>query len=156
MKIFSLTKTSLPVLSLLLVLPENLWALQPHGTPEGLYVHQMGHLLFMAALTYLYLHTSKTTTLVSKGWRYLRVFCLLLFLWNLVALIGHTMAGLLRPEDFLDTGTWYAVIASPLNFIKVVYFITTMDHLIFIPALFSLFYSLRTFYREAQKEEITQ
>ncbi len=153
MKLSSLTATIFPALVLLLMLPENAWALQPHAAPEGLYVHQMAHILFMAALAYLYLHTRKTTALISKGWRYLRIFCLLFFLWNLVALIGHSMVLYLTPEDFINRGTWDAQITPPLDFIKMVYFLSTMDHFLFVPALFSLFLSLQTFYREAQKEE---
>ena len=156
MKISSHITTIFPALALLFMLPENAWALQPHGAPEGLYVHQMAHILFMSALAYLYLHIRKTTALISKGWRYLRIFCLLFFLWNLVALIGHTMALYLTPADFINRGSWHAQIAAPLDFTKVVYFLSTMDHVLFVPAFFSLFLSLRTFYREAQKEEAAQ
>lgn len=156
MKMSNKTITIFLALALFLMLSENSWALQHHGAPEGLYVHQMAHILFMAALTYLYLHTKKTTTLISKGWRYLRIFCLLFFFWNLVAFIGHTMALYLTPTDFINSGTWHAQVAPPLNLTKLVYYVSTMDHFLFVPALFSLFLSLRTFYQEAQKEESTQ
>ena len=68
-------------LTVLLVLgqTESAWALQAHGAPEGIYVHQMAHLLFMGALAYLYWHTRRSPVLVSKGWKYLQLFCILLF-----------------------------------------------------------------------------
>ncbi len=141
------TALLLPVL--LLGLPEPSWALQPHGAPEGLYVHQMAHLLFMGALAYLYLHTRRTTALVSKGWRYLRHFCILLFLWNLLAFTGHAVALYISPEHFINKGTWAARIDSPINAFKIIYFLSRMDHLLNIPALFALMISLRTFYLEA-------
>src|SRR5690606_16026838 len=53
-------------LTVLLVLgqTESAWALQSHGAPEGIYVHQMSHLLFMGALAYLYWHTRRSPVLV--------------------------------------------------------------------------------------------
>lgn len=134
------------------IAPEQAWALQPHGEPEGLYVHQMSHILFMAALTYLYLHTRRTTTLVSKGWRYLRIFCLLLFLWNLLAFTGHYVDLYLLPSDFVDKGTWNAKLIPPITAIKIFFFFSRMDHFFNVSALLALMISLRTFYLEARKE----
>ncbi|MCP3930780.1 MAG: hypothetical protein GY705_16960, partial [Bacteroidetes bacterium] len=76
------------------------WALQSHSAPEGIYVHQMAHLLFMGALGYLYWHTRKSQIFKSKGWKFLQVFCILLILWNLLAFTGHEAFEQLSPEDF--------------------------------------------------------
>lgn len=137
----------------LLGLPGQCWALQPHGEPEGHYVHQMAHILFLASLAYLYLHTRRTTALTGRGWDYLRIFCLFMFLWNLVAFTGHAVAVHISPEDFVDVHSWRSHIAPPINVVKMVYLITGMDHFLNVPALFALFLSLRTFYLEARKEE---
>ncbi|MCB2180838.1 MAG: hypothetical protein KQH63_02295 [Desulfobulbaceae bacterium] len=137
---------------LLLVLPEACWALQPHGEPEGLYVHQMAHILFMGALAYLYWHTRKTKDLVGKGWRYLQYFCLFLIAWNIVAFTGHTLAHYLEPTDIISKGTWAAKLAPPITVIKITYFLTRMDHFLNVPALVALLISLRTFYYEALEE----
>lgn len=131
---------------LLLSLPEISWAFQPHGAPEGLYVHQMSHVVFLCGLAYLYWHTRRTTALVSRGWHYLRCYCVLLILWNLLAFIGHAVATVLTPEDFLNSGSWDALILSPLTLEKIVFYITKMDHLLCVPAAFFLLISLRTFY----------
>ncbi len=140
-----------PAALLLLGMPEPSWALQPHGAPEGLYVHQMAHILFMGALAYLYLHTRRTASLTSEGWRYLRHFCILLILWNLLAFTGHAAARFLSPEDILNKGTWHARLASPVTTGKITYMLSRMDHLIYIPALLALMISLRTFYIDAKK-----
>ena len=50
---------------LLLGQTESAWALQSHGAPEGIYVHQMAHVLFMGALAYLYWHTRRSQ---DGGW----------------------------------------------------------------------------------------
>jgi hypothetical protein len=151
-------RTPCRLLTLLLTIPLLLpaataWALQSHGEPEGHYVHQMAHVLFMGALAYLYWHTRRTTALPSKGWRYLRIFCFLLFFWNLTAFTGHEFSGLFSADDFIDIGTWREQLAPPLNPFKIIYFFLKMDHFFNVPALLALFISLRTFYREARAEE---
>ncbi|HBI14970.1 MAG TPA: hypothetical protein DDY20_05575 [Desulfobulbaceae bacterium] len=143
----------LPLTFLQLMQSADAWALQPHGGGEGLYVHQMAHFFFMVTLTYLYLHTRRTQDLVSRGWRYLRIFCVLFFFWNLIAIVGHETAQHLSHDDFIDAGTWSEQLALPLTFLKLVYYISKMDHLISVPALLALFFSLRSFYLEAREEE---
>ncbi|PID71610.1 MAG: hypothetical protein CSB34_06565 [Desulfobulbus propionicus] len=140
------------ILTVFLV-PEAAWALQSHGAPEGLYVHQMSHLLFAGALVYLYMHTRCTPELEGKGWKYLQLFCILFAGWNMLALVGHEVIKLLSVEDFINKSTWNEQIAGPVTPIKLLYFITKMDHLIYVPALFSLVMSLRTFSNEVLKEE---
>lgn len=141
------------IVLLLLVQTENAWALQSHGAPEGIYVHQMAHILFMGALAYLYWHTRHSPVLVSKGWKYLRLFCILLFSWNLLAFTGHEAFSHLSPTDFIDKNNWNEQIAAPITFTKALYFITKMDHFLNVPALLALVISLRTFYLEALEEE---
>lgn len=140
-------------LSLLLLLPSaEAWALQPHGGGEGFTIHQMAHVFFMGTLTYLYLHTRRTQDPVSRGWRYLRIFCVLLFFWNMMAFVGHETAVHLAVDDFSDLGTWGEHLVSPLNALKLGYFIAKMDHFLTVPALLALFFSLRSFYLQAREE----
>ncbi|MBM9604998.1 hypothetical protein [Desulfopila inferna] len=133
--------------------PDNAWALQSHGAPEGNYVHQMAHLLFMVALLYLYWHTRRTTALSSRGWKFLQTFCLVFACWNIVAFLGHEAFESLSSADFQQTGTLNEQIAGPITPVKVIYFLTKMDHLLFVPALWALVISLRTFYHDALREE---
>lgn len=132
---------------------KNAWALQSHGAPEGLYVHQMAHILFMGALAYLYWHTRKTPVIASSGWKYLQIFCGFLIAWNLLAFTGHQAFEQLAPTDFLNSGGWNEQLTGPVSFIKVLYYITKMDHFLNVPALLALVISLRTFYLETLLEE---
>lgn len=143
------------VISLLLLLggSQNCWALQSHSAPEGIYVHQMAHLLFTGALGYLYWHTRTNPVIASKGWKYLQLFCIFLISWNLLAFTGHEAFEQLTPEDFVNNNTWEAKIGSPITFVKLLYYVTKMDHFLNVPALLALVISLRTFYREALEEE---
>jgi hypothetical protein len=131
---------------------DSAWALQSHGPPEGIYVHQMAHVLFMASLGYLYWHTRRTQELTSKGWKFLQIFCVLLFFWNVLAFSGHEALEHLKATDFIYKNTWQERLVTPITFIKALYYITKMDHFLVVPALAALVISLRTFYLEARKE----
>jgi len=130
---------------------ENAMALQTHGAPEGVYVHQLAHLLFILALTYLYWHTRKTQETSGKGWWYFQLFCLLLIAWNILAFTGHEIYKQMDAGDFIDQNTWAARIASPITLTKVLYYITKMDHLLVVPAVLALVISFRSFYLEAKR-----
>ena len=133
--------------------PGHALALQSHGPPEGRYVHQMAHLLFTGSLLYLYWHTRHTPALSSRGWKYLQVFCILFALWNVVAFIGHEAYEFLTPADFIEINGMREHITGPITPVKIIYFITKMDHLLYVPALLALVISLRTFYLDALSEE---
>lgn len=137
----------------IIIEPVDALALQSHGPPEGRYVHQMAHLLFTGALLYLCWHTRHTPALSGRGWKYLQVFCILFALWNLLAFIGHEAYEFLTPADFIETNGIRNHIAGPITPVKVIYFLTKMDHLLYVPALLALVISLRTFYRDALQEE---
>ena len=136
-----------------MLLPEESMALQTHGEPEGIYVHQMAHVLYMTALCYLYWDT-KRSIFSGKGWTYLRIFCVFTILWNLLALIGHAATDQLRPEDFtVIDGYLSGRINRPFTFYKIVYYIAKLDHLLAVPAMFFLYMSLRSFYKHSLEEE---
>ncbi len=140
-------------LLLIFIAPRSAWALQSHGAPEGNYVHQMAHLLFMVALLYLYWHSRRTTALSSRGWKFLQTFCLIFACWNIVTFLGHEAFESLSSTDFQLSGTLNEQITGPITPVKVIYFMTKMDHLLFVPALWALVISLRTFYHDALREE---
>lgn len=140
-------------LLILFATPGNCWALQSHGAPEGIYVHQMAHLLFTGALGYLYWHTRRSPAIKSKGWKYLQLFCFFLIAWNLIAFTGHEAFGHLSPSDFIDKNKWTEQLAPPITGMKVLYYLTKMDHFLNVPGLLALVISLRTFYQEALMEE---
>ena len=143
---------SVIIFTLVLLFPVSAWALQPHAAPEGLYVHQMAHILFMGALAYLFWDI-KRTSFTGIGWRFLQVFCILFFMWNIAAFIGHWVTHLIDDSAFdMANGYWLSRLRYPLGPVKLVYYLTRMDHLVSMPALFFLMLSLRSFYRQVIKE----
>jgi len=146
-----LKATGVMLACLLLLLPGQAWALQAHGAPEGLYVHQMAHVHFIIALAYLYWHISRST-FTGQGWRYLLAFCVLMILWNVLTFVGHAADGLLSPDAITTTGDYlHERIIGPLGPEKILYYIAKFDHLLAVPALFFLFVGMRSLYRAVEK-----
>lgn len=139
------------VFTVLFGFAEKAMALQTHAAPEGIYVHQMAHVLFTTALVYLYWHTRRTQETTSKGWNYFQLFCIFLIAWNILAFTGHWLFAHLQNADFSMVDTLQARLAPPITFKKVLYYITKMDHFLIVPALIALVAGLRRFYLEALK-----
>lgn len=134
------------------VLPDSAWALQSHGSPEGLYVHQMAHVHCFLALGYL-CWDIRRSSFPGKGWRYLQLFCLLMLGWNSVAFMGHWEAIHIAPDMVSATGYLHGKIHAPLTLNKIIFYITKFDHFIAVPALFFLYMGMRTLYRSVEKSE---
>lgn len=129
--------------------PGEVLALQVHSEPEGLYVHQMAHLHYIFALCYFFWDI-KRSSFTGRGWRYLKLFCVLMVCWNVIAFIGHFTGVNLDTHAFLQTGRYLqTLLLSPFNLNNLLYYIAKLDHLIYVPALFFLFLGLRSFYRSA-------
>lgn len=133
----------------LLVDPSPALALQAHGAPEGLYVHQMAHTLFMAAVLYLFWDIRRSS-FHGRGWDYLQLFCLVVFLWNLASFTGHFTHFMIQESDFhIGSSYLQRALNGPLTHPKLTFYLTRLDNLILVPALFFLYLALRAFYRAA-------
>lgn len=121
-------------------------ALQTHGAPTGLYVHQMAHAFYALALAYLIWDILRNS-FNSKGWKYLLYFCALMMLWNIIAFIGH-VAHVSIAEEAIDKSRGYiwSSLLAPFTFNKIIFYITKFDHLICVPALYFLYLGVRSFY----------
>jgi len=144
--------TALPVLAVLLS-GENAWALQTHGGPEGLVVHQLAHLQYLGALGYL-LWDIRRSSFSGLGWQYLQWFCGLMMLWNAMAFAGH-FAQLALPESALVTDNGYlsSLLLYPEGVLRWLYLSTSLDHLVITPGLFCLFLAMRTLYHSLGSEQ---
>ncbi|MFH0784242.1 MAG: hypothetical protein V2B20_20120 [Pseudomonadota bacterium] len=132
---------------------QDAWALQTHGGVEGVVVHQLAHIQYLGALGYLFWDIRRSS-FVGVGWLYLQRFCLLMMLWNGLAFIGHFAQmklgdGAIATED----GYLSALLLLPMTFGKWIYYITALDHLVCVPALFFLYLAMRSFYHALDKEK---
>lgn len=137
----------------LTLFPGNAWAVQSHGAPEGLYVHQLAHIFYTAAMCYLFWGI-RQSAFRSRGWRFLQIFCVLIVLWNVVAFTEHCLAPYVASADFIsDAGYLGTRLEGPLNSVKFWYYFTKLDHLFSVPSLFFLYLAMKNIYRSSCEEE---
>ncbi len=160
MKKVGIHRLPLPLVCILttgffILYPSLSWALQTHDAPEGLYVHQMSHILFMASLLYLAWDVRRNK-FTGRGWKYLQIFCLFMSFWNVLAFTGHSIATCLAKGDFFTESTYlYTRLCGPFSGTKIAFYIAKFDHLVSVPALVFLFLGLRTLYHSVETKEST-
>lgn len=149
------TRKILPIFLLVLTaFPGSAWAVQSHGSPEGLYVHQLAHVFYTAAMCYLFWGI-RQSVFKARGWRFLQVFCVFMVLWNIVAFTGHSLAAILDSAHFTSGKGGYlsSHLLGPLTSLKFLYYFTKLDHLFSIPALFFLYLGMKNIYQNSCEEE---
>lgn len=124
---------------LILTFPRPSLALISHGHPEGLYVHQIGHLLFAGAMLFLIYMIKREGLQSVPGFRAIIWAGYFFIWWNLDAFVGHMAEVLISEQAFLGQPTDIARRLRMTDFTAWVYYLTKMDHLILVPA-FYLFY----------------
>ena len=132
--------------------PRSSLALQTHGPPEGLYVHQLAHVFFAVALLFLIWQIKYEGIAGYPGLRQIRWACGLFVLWNVVAFLGHWSEVLLNPEAFTSQ---HGVLSQRLivsQFSAWIYYFTKLDNLILLPAFFLLSRGLKALLAKKPKE----
>lgn len=133
--------------------PESVMALQVHGPPEGLYVHQMAHVHYLIALVF-FLWYIRRAAFTGQGWRYLQFFCLIMALWNILAFAGHYAATQVDAKSLVQSSHYLSTrLLPPFTANNLLFYLAKLDHLVCAPALFCLFMAIRTFYRAAVAEQ---
>jgi hypothetical protein len=128
---------------LFVVMPAPAYAIQIHGAPEGLYVHQIGHILFAVAMIGFALRIRKSRLGMEKAWQYMATGALLFALWNGWAFLGHILDELMPPGDFCIGSTGLQSLIVVDSSIDLLYYVFKMDHLLCIPALVYVYLALR-------------
>lgn len=132
--------------------PRPALALQTHGPPEGLYVHQLAHVLFAAALLFLIWQVKYEGLTGLPGFRQLRWACGLFVLWNVVAFLGHWSEELLLPQAFQGQPGDLSRRLVMSRFSAWMYYLTKLDHLILVPAFFLLWRGLKALLSKQPEE----
>jgi hypothetical protein len=132
--------------------PVSALAVQEHGAPEGLYMHQGAHLFFIASMGLLIYWLRQRQLVRETGWRYIQYAALFFILWNLDAFTAHLLDEQLDVVDVLavapgvvriDTGDFPPALAW-------FYYGVKLDHLLCVPALLFLYFGLRRLLRDAR------
>jgi hypothetical protein len=149
-----------PLISLLALagwlLPETALAVQEHGAPEGIYLHQGAHLFFVASMGLLIYWLRQRRLVREPGWRYIQYAAFFFILWNLDAFTAHFLdeqADILDtlPAGFgklrIETGDYPVALAW-------FYYFAKLDHLLCVPAMAFLYAGLRRLLKDAgQRQE---
>ncbi len=136
-----------------LALPSAAWAVQIHGAPEGLYVHNMAHVFFSAALVFLLYLLHKNPLGYGPAWRYLKLSFLFFLIWNFDTFTVHLLSVRLPSDAILRTPEiWNHKLLPPITWERWLYYAGTFDHLLCVPAICFLVLSLKHFCNEAEQK----
>jgi hypothetical protein len=135
------------LLSLEMIAPSTACAVQQHGGAEGLVSHQIGHVLFILGMAYLLFQAQKNPIL-GPGWKEFRGFLWLIVLWNILTFSGHWVREFIDPQRFLKEGS--RTIAFTIEkFPDALFYLSSLDHLVLVPAFFFLLLALRKWSHQA-------
>ena len=134
------------------VAPRAALAVQEHGAPEGLYMHQGAHIFFIASMGLLFYWLRQRHLVRETGWRYIQYAALFFILWNIDAFAAHLLDEQLAVVDIQSAGRWMvridADVFSPA--LAWLYYAAKLDHLLCVPALLFLYFGLRRLLKEAE------
>lgn len=136
--------------SSLLILADPALATQTHGQPEGLFVHQMAHFFFIVSMGSLDFWLRQRNLIKQPGWKYIQLAAVLFIVWNLGAATVHFMDEHLDILGITKLGLWHLQIESYQGYsaFAVLYYILKLDHLLCVPAMFFLYYGLKTILKD--------
>ena len=120
--------------------PDVVCAIQIHGMPEGIYVHQIAHLFFMISMGF-FIHWLRHRQLVKEtGWRYIQYMAFFFILWNLDVFMLHFLdeqLGIIQ-VSLIDLTHIRIQAANGMRALEILYYIAQLDYLFCVPALFFL------------------
>jgi hypothetical protein len=131
--------------------PESALAVQEHGAPEGVYLHQGAHLFFVASMGLLIYWLRQRRLVREPGWRYIQYAAFFFILWNLDAFTAHFLD---EQSGILDTamaapGKIRIEIGDYPAALAWFYYIAKLDHLLCVPAMLFLYAGLRRLLKDA-------
>lgn len=149
----AITPASTVVLLMISVIwPSNALAIQVHAGSEGFYAHQMAHVFFLAAMIFLFYILFRHPLGHGKAWTYLKMSLLFFSIWNVNALITHSLELTIPLESLvIKKGILPYYFCASMTFEKWAYYVGKFDHILCVPAMFFLTMALKTFCQEAER-----
>lgn len=135
----------LSLLAWTVMTPPAAFATQQHGHPEGLYAHQMAHVLFAFSMGLLIYWLRKRGLTTDAGWRHIQYAAFFFILWNADAFLVHFIEEQTTVLEISRVG-FRQLRLEPLSgyeWIDTVYYLSKLDHLLCVPALFFLYTGLK-------------
>lgn len=132
---------------LLLFSPRLSLAFAPQWGREGLSLHQIAHVLFLAAMLYFIYEMRREKLQRRRGFRFLIWGSGLLALWNLDSVVGHFSEYFLDNPVILGQGLSRHLLMEDST--SWLFYITKLDHfLLLVPAFFLFYRGLKTLTEE--------
>jgi len=150
-----LSRSFLGVVGLLLMVPDQAAATQVHVPSEGLYVHQIAHLFFAAAMAILLYWLRERQLVRQRGWRLIQLAAFFFILWNLDAFVVHILDDRSDLFTLIDQGTWHESIQfdPSIELLALLYYLGKMDHLWCAPGMILLYLGLRSLLLDAERRK---
>ena len=140
----------LVALSWTILCPDLALATCDYGRPEGVHTHQLAHIFFIISMGILLYKLRRKNTNLSSGWKFIQYSALFFILWSLDASAVHFLNEQSNIIQVKTIGPWQIKITDCFdnNLLKVFYYLARMDYLLFMPAVFFLYYGLRNLLKE--------
>jgi hypothetical protein len=117
-------------------------AIQTHGYP-GLHVHQIAHILFLAAMISFALRLRASGLTAQPAWRWMALGAWLFGAWNVWTFVGHFITLSIPSRNLMVLEGDLAPSLRLETWKEVAYYFLRMDHLISVPAIFFFYLGIR-------------
>lgn len=140
-----LSSTALWLLAWTVMAPLPVFATQQHGHPEGLYAHQMAHVLFAFSMALLIYWLRKRGLTTDSGWRHIQYAAFFFILWNADAFLVHFIEEQTTVLEIsrVDFRQLRLQPQPGYEWIDTVFYLSKLDHLLCVPALIFLYSGLK-------------
>jgi hypothetical protein len=134
-----------------LVFPLPAAATQGHSGVEGVLVHQLAHFFFIFSMGTLIYWIRKRELVREKGWRYLQYSAFFFILWNIDAFTVHLLDEQVHAVVMSRVAPFHIKISTMegLEWIRYLYYLAKLDHLLCVPAMVFLYLALKNLLRES-------
>lgn len=122
---------------------EPAYGIQTHKAPEGLYIHQIGHILFGASMAGFMWRIKRSRLYSNKAWKYMAKGAFLLAVWNVWAFSGHVIEEIIPASQFITESHGMKSALIKQSYFEFLYCILKMDHLVCVPAIIFIYLALR-------------
>ncbi|OQX10929.1 MAG: hypothetical protein BWK76_19915 [Desulfobulbaceae bacterium A2] len=131
----------------MLCCPDSAHAIQTHGEPEGIVVHQLAHMVFLLAMVGMVLRIRYSSLNLRRSWRFFSAGAITLGVWNLWAFSGHQLEMLVSRSSIRVTHGQTPTLLLD-SWVTFFYYIYKMDHCILVPAMVLFYLGMRQLIRE--------
>ena len=134
-----------------IMFPVPVAATQGHSGIEGVYVHQLAHLYFIFSMGTLIYWIRRRELVREKGWRYIQYSAIFFILWNIDAFAVHFIDEQISAVVVSQTDPFHIHITTSEGFewVRYLYYLAKLDHLLCVPAMIFLYLALRNLLRQS-------